>query len=56
MTISDLITLCQNRLAQLQAARDNHWSAGDAQAVASDDLAITEVEQTLTALQSLLPN
>lgn len=56
MTISDLITLCQNRLAQLQAARNNHWSAGDAQAVATSDLAISKVEQTLTALQSLLPD
>lgn len=53
MTVADLIQLCENRLAALQAARNNHWTAGDIAAVANDDLQIAEVETTLTALQSL---
>ncbi|MFO0476843.1 MAG: hypothetical protein ACK52K_17010 [Alphaproteobacteria bacterium] len=56
MTIADLVTLCQNRITQLQAARDNHWAAGDVLSVASVDLQIAQAENTLTALQSLLPN
>jgi hypothetical protein len=56
MTIADLVTLCQSRITQLQAARDNHWAAGDVLSVASIELQIAQTENTLTALQSLLPN
>lgn len=54
MTISDLKQLAVNRLNYLSSQRGFAQHIGDAQRVASLDAEITQTEQTIAALDSLL--
>jgi hypothetical protein len=53
MTVIDLITLAQARLAALNTAMATALALGDAASIASLDAEIAETEATLAALRSL---
>lgn len=53
MTISDLITLAQNRLATLNGARASAVATGQDERIASLDAEIAETEATLAQLRSI---
>lgn len=53
MTIPDLISLAQNRLATLNGARASAVAAGQADRIAALDDEIAETEDTLEQLRSI---
>ena len=53
MTLSDLITLAQNRLATLNNARASAVATGQDDRIASLDAEIAETEATLAQLRSI---
>lgn len=55
MTIAELVTLLENRIANLQRARVHLVEQGDVVGVTDIDNQITETQATLVELRTLLP-